>query len=192
LNHAGIGGNIESLLGEKKKMSEESGQHFLKKNRPPRVQIQYEVDTLNSRRKVELPFVMGVMSDLSGKSLKEKESVDKREFEEFDSDNFGNKMKAIAPRVVMQVDNTLTKEGKLSVELEFAKMDDFTPGEIAKKVPALAKLLEAREQLNDLMLYMDGKDGAQGLLENLLKDPERLKALVAAKAKPENDDPKQS
>lgn len=170
-------------------MSEESGQHFLKKNRPPRVQIQYEVDTLNSRRKVELPFVMGVMSDLSGKSLKEKETVDKREFEEFDVDNFEKKMKAIAPRVVMQVDNTLTSEGKLSVDLEFTKMADFTPGEIAKKVPALAKLLEARQQLNDLMLYMDGKDGAQGLLEELLRNPEKLKALAEAKVAAKSDDP---
>ena len=162
-------------------MPAKSGQRFIKENRAPRVHIEYEVETFGSKRKVELPFVMGVMSDLSGKSHKERESLDKREFEEFDVDNFEQKMKGIAPRVVVQVDNKLTGEGKLNVDLEFEKIDDFSPGAVAKHVPALAKLLEARQQLNDLMLYMDGKDGAQGLLDRVLKDPELLKALAAAK-----------
>jgi type VI secretion system protein ImpB len=162
-------------------MPVKSGQRFIKENRAPRVHIEYEVDTFGSKRKVELPFVMGVMSDLSGKSLKEREGLDKRQFEEFDVDNFEQKLKAVAPRVVMQVENTLTGEGKLNVDLQFEKMNDFTPGAVAKNTPALAKLLEARQQLNDLMLYMDGKDGAQGLLDRVLKDPELLKALAAAK-----------
>ncbi|HEY0303135.1 MAG TPA: type VI secretion system contractile sheath small subunit [Rhizomicrobium sp.] len=162
-------------------MPAKSGQKFIKENRAPRVHIEYEVDTFGSKRKVELPFVMGVMSDLSGKSLKEKDTLDKRNFEEFDIDNFEQKMKGIAPRAVMQVENTLGGDGKMSVDLTFEKIDDFTPGAVAKKVPALAKLLEARQQLNDLMLYMDGKDGAQGLLDRVLKDPELLKALAAAK-----------
>jgi type VI secretion system protein ImpB len=162
-------------------MPAKSGQKFIKENRAPRVHIEYEVETFGSRRKVELPFVMGVMSDLSGKSLKEKDTLDKRNFEEFDIDNFEQKMKGIAPRAVFQVENTLGGEGKMNVDLTFEKIDDFTPGAVAKHVPALAKLLEARQQLNDLMLYMDGKDGAQGLLDRVLKDPELLKALAAAK-----------
>ncbi len=158
-----------------------SGQRFIKENRAPRVHIEYEVETFGARQKVELPFVMGVMSDLSGKSHVEKKALDKRDFSEFDMDNFEQRMEAIAPRAAFNVDNTLTGEGKLSVDMTFSSMQDFSPGAIAKNVPALAKLLEARQQLNDLMLYMDGKDGAQELLDKVLKDPELLKALAAAK-----------
>ncbi len=158
-----------------------SGQRFIKENRAPRVHIEYEVETFGSRRKVELPFVMGVMSDLSGKSHVEKKSLDKRDFVEFDMDNFEQRMAAIAPRAAFNVDNTLTGEGKLSVDLTFKTMEDFSPGSVAKSVPALAKLLEARQELNDLMLYMDGKDGAQELLDKVLKDPALMKALAAAK-----------
>lgn len=161
-------------------MSSKSGQRFIKENRAPRVHIEYEVETFGSRQKVELPFVMGVMSDLSGKSHVEKKALDKRDFVEFDMDNFEQKMEAIAPRAAFQVENTLTGEGKMSVDMEFKSMEDFTPGSIAKNVPALAKLLEARQQLNDLMLYMDGKDGAQALLDKVLKDPELMKSLAAA------------
>lgn len=159
-----------------------SGQRFIKENRAPRVHIEYEVETGGAKKKVELPFVMGVFSDLSGKSEVEKKPVGERDFSEFDMDNFDQRMEAIAPRVAFAVDNTLTGEGKLAVDLTFKRMEDFSPGEIAKRVPALAKLLEARQQVNDLMLYMDGKDGAQGLLEKLLKDPDLLKAMSAAKA----------
>jgi type VI secretion system protein ImpB len=158
-----------------------SGQRFIKENRAPRVHIEYEVETFGSRQKVELPFVMGVMSDLSGKSEVEKKTLDKRDFVEFDMDNFEQKMEAIAPRAAFTVDNTLTGDGKLGIDLTFKSLDDFSPGQIAKKVPALAKLLEARQQLNDLMLYMDGKDGAQELLDKVLKDPELMKALASAK-----------
>lgn len=161
--------------------STKSGQRFIKENRAPRVHIEYEVETFGSRQKVTLPFVMGVMSDLSGKSHVEKKSLDKRDFVDFDMDNFEQRMAAIAPRVAFNVDNTLTGEGKMSVDLTFSSMEDFSPGAIAKKVPALAKLLEARQELNDLMLYMDGKDGAQDLLDRVLKDPSLMKALASAK-----------
>jgi len=166
-----------------------SGQKFIKQNRAPRVHIEYEVETFGSRQKVELPFVMGVLSDLSGKSEVEKKTMDEREFVEFDMDNFEQRMEAIKPRVAFNVDNTLSGDGsKLGVDLTFTKMDDFTPGAIAKNVPALAKLLEARGQLNDLMLYMDGRDGAQAVLDNLLKDPELLKSLSAAERNKEGGD----
>jgi type VI secretion system protein ImpB len=164
-----------------------SGQKFIKENRAPRVHIEYEVETFGALQKVELPFVMGVMSDLSGKSLVEKKVLDKRDFSEFDMDNFEQRMAAIAPRASFAVDNTLSGEGMMGVDLTFNTMQDFSPGEIAKNVPALAKLLEARQQLNDLMLYMDGKDGAQDLLDKVLKDPSLMQALVAAK--PMVDDP---
>ena len=170
--------------------STKGGQRFIKENRAPRVHIEYEVETFGSRQKIEIPFVVGVMSDLSGKSTVEKKALDKRDFVEFDMDNFEQKMEAIAPRAAFTVDNTLTGDGKIGVDLTFKSMEDFSPGQVAKNVPALAKLLEARQQLNDLMLYMDGKDGAQDLLDKVLKDPELMKALAAAKpaADPAKDD----
>jgi type VI secretion system protein ImpB len=162
-------------------MAGKSGQRFIKENRAPRVHIEYEVETYGSRQKVELPFVMGVMSDLSGKSEVEKKTLDKRDFLEFDMDNFEQRMEAIAPRAVFQVENNLTGEGKIAVDLTFKSMEDFTPGAVARQVPALNKLLEARQELSDLMAYMDGKDGAQDLLDKVLKDPELMKSLAAAK-----------
>ena len=164
-----------------------SGQRFIKENRAPRVHIEYEVETFGSKQKVELPFVMGVMADLSGKSHVEKKNMNDRDFLEFDMDNFEDRMAAIAPRVAFNVDNTLTGEGKLGVEMTFKSMEDFSPGAIAKKIPALAKLLDARQELNDLMAFMDGKDGAQELLDKLLKDPDLLKSMSAAKALSKDD-----
>lgn len=163
--------------------SSKSGQRFIKENRAPRVQIEYEVETFGALKKVELPFVMGVMSELSGKSTVEKKPLDKRDFVDFDMDNFEQRMEAIAPRAAFNVENSLTGEGKLAVDLTFKTMEDFSPGQIARNVPALAKLLEARQQLDDLMSYMDGKDGAQDLLDKVLSDPELLKSLANA-AKP--------
>ena len=168
-------------------MAAKSGQRFIRENRAPRVHIEYEVETYGSLQKVELPFVMGVMSDLSGQSKVEKKALDKRDFLEFDMDNFDQRMAAVAPRAAFHVDNTLTDDGQLSVDLTFKSIEDFSPGKVAKAVPALAKLLEAREQLNDLLLYMDGKDGAQELLDRLLKDPALLQAMSAAKHKDESD-----
>lgn len=164
-----------------------SGQRFIKENRAPRVHIEYEVETFGSMQKVELPFVMGIMSDLSGKSHVEKKALADRDLVEFDMDNFEQRMAAIAPRAAFNVDNTLSGEGKMSVDMTFKSMEDFSPGAIAKNVPALAQLLEARQQLNDLMLYMDGKDGAQELLDKLLKDPDLMKAMSAARPTPSDD-----
>ena len=170
-------------------MAIKSGQRFIRENRKPRVHIEYEVETYGSRQKVELPFVMGVMSDLSGKSLKDRKAAEAREFVEFDMDNFDQRMEAIAPRVAFAVDNTLGGDGsKMAVDLTFKSMNDLSPGEIAKNVEPLAKLLEARTQLEDLLSYMDGKNGAQELLDKVLKDPDLLKAISAAKAKAAPDD----
>ena len=171
-------------------MAMKSGQRFIRENRKPRVHIEYEVETYGARQKVELPFVMGVMSDLSGKSLKDRKAAEAREFVEFDMDNFDQRMEAIAPRVAFAVDNTLSGEGKMAVDLTFNSMNDFSPGEIAKNVEPLAKLLEARTQLEDLLSYMDGKNGAQDLLDKVLKDPALLQAISSAKTAPGsgNDD----
>lgn len=160
-------------------VSTKGGQRFIKENRAPRVHIEYEVETYGARQKIELPFVMGVMSDLSGKSLVEKKPHADRDFVEFDMDNFDDRMERIAPRVAFAVENTLAGEGRLGVDLSFKTLEDFSPGRIARNVPALAKLLEAREQLNDLMLYMDGKTGAQALLDKVLKDPGLMGSLAA-------------
>jgi type VI secretion system protein ImpB len=160
-------------------MATDSGQRFIRRNRAPRVHISYE-DPYDAERKVELPFVMGVMSDLSGNnSSVEKPEIAQRQFLEFDMDNFENRMAAIDPSLSMKVANKLgdgTGE-RLSVELHFKKMQDFTPAAIARQVPALAKLLESREQLANLLRYMDGKVGAEDQIRKLLNDPELMKAL---------------
>ena len=160
----------------------DSGQKFIGRNRAPRVHISYDVETYGAKKSVELPFVMGVMSDLSGKSEVEKKAMKDRDFLDFDADNFDSRMKAIAPRAAFIVDNELEGEGKIGVDLTFKKMDDFDPGKVAKAVPALAKLLEARDQLNDLLVLMDGKENATELLEKVLNDPDLLKAMSAAKS----------
>jgi len=160
----------------------DSGQKFIGRNRSPRVHISYDVETYGAKKSIELPFVMGVMSDLSGKSEVEKKGLKDRDFLDFDMDNFDSRMAAIAPRAVFSVDNKLEGEGKVGIDLTFKKMEDFDPGQVAKAVPALAKLLEARDQLNDLLVLMDGKENATELLEKVLSDPELLKAMSAAKA----------
>lgn len=156
-----------------------AGQGFIKRNRAPRVHITYE-DPYDANELVELPFVMGVMSDLSGNaSSVDKVDMNERDFLEFDMDNFDKRMEAIKPAVSMAVENKLDPEStdKLSVLLEFNKMEDFSPAAIARQVPATAKLLEAREQLANLMSYMDGKVAASDQLKKLLSDPELMAAL---------------
>lgn len=165
----------------------DSGQKFIGRNRSPRVHISYDVETYGARKSVELPFVMGVMSDLSGKSEVEKKGMKDRDFLDFDIDNFDSRMAAIAPRAAFNVDNKLEGEGKVGVDLTFNKMEDFDPGKVAKSVPALAKLLEARDQLNDLLVLMDGKENATELLEKVLNDPDLLKAMSAAKSEAADD-----
>ncbi len=165
-------------------------QKFIARNRAPRVQIEYDVELYGAEKKVQLPFVMGVMSNLSGTPAEPLPPVTDRDFLEVSVDNFDERLKAMKPRVTCQVDNTLTGEGRLSVEMTFESMADFTPGAIARKVPALAKLLEARTQLANLVTYMDGKSGAEELVAKLLKDPELMKALAAAPKPGSEGEPK--
>ena len=158
-------------------------QKFIGRNRAPRVQIEYDVELYGAQKKVQLPFVMGVMSDLSGKPADPLPPVADRKFLEIDVDNFDARMKAMKPRVAFQVPNTLTGEGNMSVDITFESMADFTPDAVARKVDSLAKLLEARQQLQNLVTYMDGKGGAEELIGKLMNDPALLGAL-AASAKP--------
>jgi len=161
-------------------VGKESSQKFIARNRAPRVQIEYDVEVYGAEKKIQLPFVMGVMADLSGQPADPLAPVAERKFLEIDVDNFDERLKAMKPRVAVQVPNTLTGEGSLAVEMTFENMDDFTPAAIARKVAPLAKLLEARTQLSNLMTYMDGKTGAEDLIAKLLAEPALMQALTSA------------
>lgn len=171
-------------------MAKESSQKFIARNRAPRVQIEYDVELYGAEKKIQLPFVMGVLADLSGKPSEAPPPVAERKFLDIDVDNFDSRMKAMKPRASFRVPNTLTGEGELSVELTFESMEDFSPAAVARKVDALNKLLEARQQLANLITYMDGKSGAEDLLTRVLKDEALLKSL-AAQPKPAGDTPAQ-
>ena len=170
-------------------MAKKSGQKFIARNRAPRVQIEYDVEVYGSEKTIQLPFVMGVMADLSGKPAEPLPAVADRKFLEIDIDNFDQRLKAMKPRVAFAVPNTLTGEGNLQVDITFESMEDFSPAAVARKVDALNKLLEARSQLSNLITYMDGKSGAEDLIAKALNDPALLKTL-AEKAKPATSDEK--
>jgi type VI secretion system protein ImpB len=146
------------------------------------VQIEYDVETYGSEKKVQLPFVVGVMSDLSGKPVDPLPPVADRKMLEVDVDNFDSRMKAMKPRVAFMVPNTMTGEGNVAVDITFESMDDFSPAAVARKVDGLNKLLEARTQLSNLLTYMDGKSGAEELINKVLQDPALLKTLAAQPA----------
>jgi len=162
-------------------VAKSSSQKFIARNRAPRVQIEYDVELYGAEKKVQLPFVMGVLADLSGKPTEPLPPVADRKFLDVDVDNFDSRMKALRPRAAFQVPNTLTGEGNINVELTFESMDDFSPAAVARKVDALNKLLEARQQLANLITYMDGKSGAEELVSQLLQDPTLLKTLATTK-----------
>jgi type VI secretion system protein ImpB len=161
-------------------VAKESSQKFVARNRAPRVQIEYDVEVYGAQKKVQLPFVMGVLADLSGKPAEPLPPVADRKMLEIDVDNFDDRMKAMKPRVAFAVPNTLTGEGNLAVDITFESMDDFSPGAVARKVAGLDKLLETRQQLSNLLTYMDGKTGAESLMNRVLQDPSMLQALASA------------
>jgi type VI secretion system protein ImpB len=163
----------------------ESSQKFIARNRAPRVQIEYDLEVYGAQKKIQLPFVMGVMANLSGKPAEALPGIANRKLLEIDVDNFDERLKATKPRVAFRVPNTLTGEGELSVDITFESMDDFSPAAVARKVDALSKLLQARQQLSNLLSYMDGKSGAEELLSRVVQDPSLLQALAAA---PRSDD----
>jgi len=171
-------------------MAKASSQKFIGRNRAPRVQIEYDVELYGSQKKIQLPFVMGVMADLSGNPEEDLPPVADRKALEIDVDNFDERLKATKPRVAFQVPNTLTGEGNLSVDITFDNMDDFSPAAVARKVDGLKELLEARTQLSNLITYMDGKTGAEDLIAKIMDDSALLQSLAAEKkpAEEENKD----
>jgi type VI secretion system protein ImpB len=166
-----------------------SSQKFIARNRAPRVQIEYDVEVYGAQKKVQIPFVMGVLADLSGDAKEPLPAVDERKFVNIDVDNFDERMKSMKPRVAISVPNTLTGEGNMQVDITFESMDDFSPAAVARKVDALNKLLEARTQLSNLITYMDGKAGAEDLIAKALNDPALLKSL-AEQGKPDSGEEK--
>jgi type VI secretion system protein ImpB len=163
-------------------MARASSQKFIARNRAPRVQIEYDVELYGSEKKVQLPFVVGVMSDLAGQSTVEQLALADRKMMEIDIDNFDARLKSLQPRAAFRVRNTLTGVGELPVDITFESMDDFSPAAVARKVGSLNRLLEARTQLANLLTYMDGKAGAEELVAKLLADPSLMQALGTAPA----------
>ena len=161
----------------------QSSQKFIGRNRAPRVQIEYDVDLVDGgTKKVELPFVMGVMADLSGKPAEALPPLGERKFLEIDADNFDERLKAARPRVAFQVPNTLTGEGNLNIDVSFEKMEDFTPEAIATKVDSLNKLFTARQQLSGLLANMDGKSKAEDIIARIIDNKDLRQLLASAPA----------
>jgi type VI secretion system protein ImpB len=155
-----------------------SSQKFIGRNRAPRVQIEYDVELYGARQKMQLPFVMGVMAELSGQPSEPLPPIAERRFLEIDVDNFDERLKSMKPRAAFRVPNTLTGHDELVVDLTFERLDDFAPDAVARQVAPLNALLQARTRLKDLLAYMDGKAGAEEWLAQLLRDPGRLSELA--------------
>lgn len=155
----------------------ESQQKWLGRNRPPRVQITYDVETGGAIEKKEIPLVVGVMSDLSGTSKEPLPKVKDRKFVEIDRDNFNEVLKAAKPEVTATVDNKLAGKGQLAVTLKIRHMDDFRPEKIVEQVDPLRKLLRARERLNDLLAKLEGNDELDAALKKAAASEDQLKKI---------------
>jgi len=161
----------------------ESTQHKLDRTRPPRVQITYDVEVGDAVQKKELPFIIGVLADLSGQPAQALPKVKDRKFVEIDGDNFNDVLASIGPRAVFRVDNKLANDGsKINIELKVSHMDDFNPTNIVKQIEPLRKLLEARARLNDLLGKLDGNDKLDELLQEVVANSDELKDLQAQTA----------
>lgn len=169
----------------------QSLQHKLDRVRAPRVQITYDVEVGGAIETKEIPFVVGVLADLSGKPNEPLPKLKDRKFVEIDRDNFDTVLAAMKPRVAIRVDNRLTSDdSKLAVELRFTSLDDFHPEQIARQVEPLRKLMEARTRLSDLLNKLDGNDRLDELLQGVIADTESLQKLgteAGVTNKPEND-----
>ena len=173
-------------------MAKESLQKKLDRVRPPRVQIKYEVYIGDAMEMKELPFVMGVLGDFSGKPEKALPALKDRKFVDIDRDNFNKVLGAMAPRLAYQVDDKLSgkDDQKLNVELKFKSMDDFSPENVAKQVPLLRALLEQRENLKNLSARLDGNDKLDELLQKVLSNSEVREALAKELGSPAPEAPK--
>jgi type VI secretion system protein ImpB len=157
----------------------ESLQHKLDRVRRPRVQITYDVETNGAMQKVELPFVVGVLADLSGKPKEPLKPLKDRKVVAIDRDNFNDVLAKATPRVAMKVDNKLTDDNtKLAVELNFKHIDDFEPARVAQQVGPLRELLEMRQKLTQLLSKMEGNDKLEELLGEVLANTEKAKSLA--------------
>ncbi|MGE8179269.1 type VI secretion system contractile sheath small subunit [Pseudomonas fluorescens] len=166
----------------------ESTQHKLDRVRPPRVQITYDVEIGNAIEKKELPLVVGILADLSGKPLEPLPKLNERRFTEIDRDNFNEVLASIAPRATLQVNNTLTgDDSKLNIELKFGHIDDFDPVKVVEQVTPLRRLFEARQRLRDLLTKLDGNDDLDKLLRDVIANTEGLQEIKSARpeAQPE-------
>lgn len=161
-------------------------QKWVGRNRPPRVQITYDVEIGDAVEKKELPLVVGLLADLSGQPVQPLPKLKERRFVEIDRDNFDGVLGNISPRLDLSVPDTMKGEGNLKIELNFKQFSDFHPEAIVSQVPRLAKLLEARQQLRDLLAKLDGNDELDGLLERVVQNSEDLKT-VQSQAKAEAD-----
>jgi type VI secretion system protein ImpB len=156
----------------------ESVQQKLKRIRPPRVQITYDVEIGGAIEMKELPFVVGVLGDFSGQPAQQLPRIKDRKLIEIDRDNFDQVLSGMAPRLALRVDNKLTDDGsKMNVEMKFNNILDFEPDQVAQQVEPLRKLVEARQKLRDILSKTDGNDKLEAMLTNLLKDPNAQKQL---------------
>ena len=156
-----------------------SSQKFIARNRAPRVQIEYDVEVYGSEKRIQLPFVLGVLADLSGNAGQPPPVLAQRKFLEISADNFDDRLRGMRPGVGLDVPDTLSGEGRLHVQVSFEALDDFSPAAIARNVPELRRLLDARTELANLIAYMDGKSGAEELIAKLIHDRPALEQLAA-------------
>jgi len=160
-------------------MVRESTQQKLSRNRPPRVQITYDVEVGGAIETKELPFVMGVLGDFSGQPKEPLPKVKERKFINVDRDNFNEVLKGMSPRLQVQVDNRLKDDGsQLGVELQFKKLEDFEPENVVEQVAPLKTLLDARKRLSDLRNKLAGNDKLEALLDDVVRDTEKLRSIA--------------
>lgn len=168
-------------------MAKESTQKKLSRVRPPRVQITYDVEIGDAIETKELPFVLGVLGDYSGRPKNPLPKMKDRKFVEIDRDNFDEVLKAMEPRLTLRVDNQLQKDdSQMGLELNFNKLEDFEPQNVVAQVEPLKKLLEVRTRLADLRNKINGNDRLETLLDEVMRDTEKLKKIGATRAKKED------
>jgi len=159
-------------------MASESTQKKLDRVRRPRVQITYDVETNGALRKTELPFVIGVLADLSGQPKEGLKALKDRKAVNIDRDNFNDVLARATPRVAIKVDNKIAKDdSKLAVELNFKSIEDFDPAKIAAQIGPLNQLLEMRKNLNQLLSKMEGNDKLEKLLNDVIGNTEKAQAM---------------
>jgi type VI secretion system protein ImpB len=161
-----------------RKTMSNSTQHKLDVVRRPRVQITYDVEIGNAIEMKELPFVMGIIADLSGHSVDDRLPLKNRKFVEIDNDNFGEIMTSIRPKLHLSVADKIANDGrKISVELQFQTIEDFEPLSVVRQITSLSELYDSRSLLKDLLTKLDGNDALEDLLRQIMNEPEKLKQL---------------